>query len=126
MTDTRIRPSLLLLGAALLLASCKQQNQYAAPPPPTVSVAKPVQQEVTRYLEATGNTQAINQVDLVARVQGFLQDITYQDGSFVKAGTNLFTIEPLPYQAKLQQAQAQEAAAQAQLTQAEAEYQRQA
>jgi RND family efflux transporter MFP subunit len=81
---------------------------------------------ITRYLDATGNTAPIKSVDLVARVQGFLQSINYQDGTFVKEGTTLFTIEPDTYKLKLEQAQAAEAGAQASLKQAEADYKRQA
>jgi RND family efflux transporter MFP subunit len=86
----------------------------------------PVQRAITRYLEATGNTAPIKSVDLVARVQGFLQSINYQDGTFVKAGTTLFTIEPETYKLKLEQAQAAEAGSQASVKQAESDYKRQA
>ena len=86
---------------------------------------KPVNQKITRYLEATGNTAAIASVDLVARVQGFVQSISYTDGAAVKTGDILFTIEPLPYQAKLQQAQAAEASAQATLVNAQTNFSRQ-
>jgi len=86
----------------------------------------PVQRSVTRYLETTGNTAPIKNVDLVARVQGFLQSINYQDGTFVKAGTTLFTIEPETYKLKLEQAQAAEAGSQASVKQAESDYKRQA
>ena len=78
------------------------------------------------YLEATGNTAPIQTVDLVARVQGVLQSINYKDGSLVKQGTTLFTIEPETYKLKLEQAQAAEAGSQASLKQAEADYKRQA
>ena len=70
-----------ILGT-LLLSACGQGNQYVPPPPPKVTVAVPVQQPVTRYLEATGNTAAVNSTDLVARVQGFVQEIKYQDGDW--------------------------------------------
>jgi len=117
--------ALVAMPAVLLLTNCGEQNRYAAPPPPKVTVANPVQQPVTNYLEITGNTAAVNSVDLVARVQGFLQEIHYRDGDFVKQGTVLFTIEPEPYQVKLDQAKAAEDGAAATLRQAEAEYQRQ-
>jgi len=87
-----------ILMALVLLAAC-EQNSFVPPPPPKVDVAAPVQRPVTRYLETTGNTASVKTVDLVARVQGFLQSIEYQDGSFVKEGTTLFTIEPEPFQA---------------------------
>jgi len=108
-----------------LLAACGQNNTYQAPPPPQVIVAKPVEQKITRYFEATGNTAAVNSANLVARVQGFLTEIAYQDGAAVKKGQHLFTIEPEPYQLKLQQAQASEAAAQATTTQTQADFERQ-
>ena len=111
---------------AAMLAACGQDNRYVAPPPPKVTVAVPVQQKVTRYLEATGYAAAINTTNLVARVQGFLQKINYKDGDQVKEGATLFTIEPEPYELKLQQAQAAERGAEATLKQTEAEYERQA
>ncbi|MGA2055352.1 MAG: efflux RND transporter periplasmic adaptor subunit [Bradyrhizobium sp.] len=106
------------------LSGC-EQNNFVQPPPPKVDVGLPVQQNVTRYLDATGNTAPIQTVDLVARVQGVLQSINYKDGSFVKAGTTLFTIEPEPYKLKLEQAQAAEAGAQATMKQGEIDYKRQ-
>jgi RND family efflux transporter MFP subunit len=114
----------LVCSALFLLAAC-EQNAFVPPPPPKVEVAAPVQKPVTRYLDATGNTAAIKNVDLVARVQGFLQSINYQDGSFLKQGTTLFTIEPETYKLKLEQARAAESGAEASLKQAEADFRRQ-
>jgi RND family efflux transporter MFP subunit len=108
----------------VLLTGC-EQNTFVPPPPPKVEVAVPAQKPITRYLDATGNAAAIKNVDLVARVQGFLQSINYQDGTFVKQGTTLFTIEPETYKLKLEQAQAAETGAQASLKQAEADFKRQ-
>ena len=110
--------------AFVSLSAC-EQNSFVPPPPPKVEVAPPVQRAITRYLDATGNTAPIKSVDLVARVQGFLQAINYQDGSFVKEGTTLFTIEPETYKLKLEQAQAAEVGAQATVKQAEADFKRQ-
>ena len=110
--------------ASFALIGC-EQNTFVPPPPPKVDVATPVQRSITRYLEATGNTAAVKSVDLVARVQGFLQSIDYKDGDFVKEGTTLFTIEPETYKLKLEQAQAAEAGAQATLKQAEYDFRRQ-
>ncbi|WP_235976877.1 efflux RND transporter periplasmic adaptor subunit [Bradyrhizobium archetypum] len=107
-----------------IVSGC-EQNTFVPPPPAKVEVAVPVQRPFTRYLEATGNTAAIKNVDLVARVQGFLQSINYKDGAFVKEGTSLFTIEPDTYKLKLEQAQAAESGAQASLRQAEADFKRQ-
>ena len=125
--DGHLGPIGRLFAAATLvaLAGCEQKNSYAPPPPPKVDVATPVQRTITRYLEATGNTAPIKSVDLTARVQGFLQSIDYQDGTFVKQGTTLFTIEPETYKLKLEQAEAAEVGAQATLKQAEADFKRQ-
>jgi len=126
MTRTTLARAMLLLAATFSIAGCGENNRYAAPPPPRVTVAMPIEREVTNFFEATGNTAAVNSVDLVARVQGFIQEISYIDGSFVNKGTLLFTIEPEPYRLRLAAAQAAEAGAQAALKQAEAEFKRQA
>ena len=121
------RPACLAVLSLTLaaIAACKKENAYVPPPPQQVAVAKPVQQSVTPYLDLTGNATAYNQVDLEARVQGYLQEINYQDGQPVKQADTLFVIEPAPYQAQLQQAQASLAATQADLIQAQAEFYRQ-
>jgi len=122
----RLRQAVLAAISAVVLASCNSsKNAYIAPPPPKVVVAQPLQQPVTLYFELTGNTQAINSVDLVARVQGYLESIDYKDGSFVTKGTQLFGIERDTYQQQLDQAQASLAANEATLEYNKAEYQRQ-
>jgi RND family efflux transporter MFP subunit len=113
------------IGLSLILLTGCEQNAYVPPPPPKVEVAVPMKRAVTRFLEATGNTAAIKSVDLVARVQGFLESINYKDGDLVKEGTVLFTIEPETYKLKLDQAQAAQAGAEASLKQAELDFQRQ-
>ena len=62
--------------------------------PPTVIVQKPVMAQRAEYITQTGNTVAYNSVDLVARVEGYLQAVKFIDGSFVKKGQELFVIEP--------------------------------
>lgn len=111
---------------ALFAAGCGERNEYVPPPPAKVSYVTPKKQEVTRYLEFTGNTDAINQVDLVARVEGFLTSIDYKDGAVVKKGDRLFLIQQNTYQADLASAKATQASAEAQYTNAETEYNRQA
>jgi RND family efflux transporter MFP subunit len=108
-----------------VIAACKKENAYVPPPPARVNVAKPASKEVLPYLELTGNAAAYNMVDLEARVQGYLQQINYQDGAEAKQADTLFVIEPAPYEAQLQQAQATLASTQADLVQAEAEFYRQ-
>jgi RND family efflux transporter MFP subunit len=113
------------VGILTLLTACGKENRFIAPPPPKVTVELPVQQMVTPYLEATGNTAAVNTVELTARVQGYVQEIKYQDGAAVKKGTPLFVIEPQPYKVQLEQAQAAEEGAKATLINNEAEFTRQ-
>jgi RND family efflux transporter MFP subunit len=113
-----------VIFAFAALSAC-EQNTFVPPPPPKVDVAVPVQKSITRYLDATGNAAAIKSVDLVARVQGFLQSINYEDGTLVKEGTTLFTIEPETYKLKLEQAQAAENGSHASVKQAEADFKRQ-
>jgi len=128
--DFAMRDRLLIASAvapavALLLTACGQSNTYVAPPPPKVTVAVPTKQPVTRYLEATGSAAAVNATDLVARVPGFVEEIKYREGSEVKQGALLFTIEPESYKAKVDQAKAAEAGADANLKSAQATYDRQ-
>ena len=119
-----VRRTIFAIPALFALGAC-EQNSFVPPPPPKVDVGLPLQKSITRFLDATGNTAPIQAVDLVARVQGVLQSIDYKDGSFVKRGTTLFTIEPETYKYKLEQAQAAEAGARASLKQAETDYRRQ-
>jgi len=116
---------LVLSLFAVALAGCKPENKFVAPPPSEVSVAKPLQQNVRPFVELTGNTVAFNTVDLVARVEGFLDSIDYKDGAFVKKGDPLFQIEPTTYDAKVKQADAELASTKALLVQAQAEFVRQ-
>src|SRR5512147_1072733 len=55
--------SLAAVAAVIALAGCEQKNTFVPPPPPKVDVATPVQRTITRYLEATGNTAPIKNVD---------------------------------------------------------------
>src|SRR5882757_3243417 len=117
----------LLSGAAMLgLTACGEQNAYVAPPAPKVVVAQPLQQPVTRYIELTGSTQAINIIDLEARVQGFLEKINYVDGTLVKKGSLLFGIQRNTYEAQLAQAKATLAANEALQINTKIQYDRQA
>ena len=122
-----LRRSSAILGLASLsaLLGCNEENKYEPPPAPKVGVAQPAKRPITRYLELTGNTVTLDKVELVARVAGFLREINYKDGTMVKKGDVLFVIEPAPYEAKVQEAEAEVAAAKATVDFAEAEFQRQ-
>ena len=109
---------------AMLIAGCEQKNEFKPPPPPKVTVAKPVEQAVTQYLDFTGNSQAIYTVQLRARVEGYLIAQHFQDGADVRKGDLLFTIQPEQYQAQLQNAEADVLNNKAALDHAETEFQR--
>jgi multidrug efflux system membrane fusion protein len=110
---------------AVSLSACKPENKFMPPPPAEISVASPLQQQVAPFEELTGNTVSFATVDLVARVEGFLTEIKYTDGAFVKKGDTLFVIEQTMYKAKVKEAQAELDSAKAALVQAEAEFTRQ-
>jgi RND family efflux transporter MFP subunit len=89
--------------AAASLASA--QGGPAQPPPPPVTVAKPVVKDIVERTDFIGRFEAIDQVDIRARVSGYLDKVHFQDGTFVKAGDLLFTIDPRPYRNALEQSQ---------------------
>ena len=109
---------------AILSAGCEDKNTYAPPPPPQVTVSQPLRQQVSEYLEFTGNTQALNSVQLVARVQGYLEKVFFHDGDSVKKGQPLFLIQQDTYLARLKQAKAQVLQQQASLNHAQTELDR--
>jgi RND family efflux transporter MFP subunit len=96
--------------------------QLAVPTgPPVIPVVLPKRQAVTDYMEVTGNAASVNQVKLLARVEGYLDKIHYEDGQFVKKGDLLFTIQQDPYKQQLEQARAQVTLQQAALEYAKTE-----
>ena len=116
-------------AAAILLivwmfAACDQRNEYAEPPPPKVTVAKPLQQEIIDYLEFTGTTHAFEEVEMRARVAGFLQSMEFTPGTQVEKGDLLFVIDPSEYQAELDAAEAELGSAEATLKRAQTEFAR--
>ncbi|MCO5131893.1 MAG: efflux RND transporter periplasmic adaptor subunit [Xanthobacteraceae bacterium] len=117
--------STALIAAATFLSGCNEKNNYVPPPPEKISVAHPLKQTVTSYLNATGNTATVNSTSLIARVSGFIQQIDFKDGDQVQAGQRLFLIEPQPYQLALEQAKAGQMSAQAAASQSGAELKRQ-
>lgn len=113
---SRSRHLLLAAAALSLLAACSDDSKQAeAPPapPPSVTVAKVTSQDVRQSESFVGQIAAVDQVDLVARVSGFLEDKAVPDGSFVKKDDLLFTIEKAEYEAQLTKAKADLASAKA-------------
>ncbi|WP_342241281.1 efflux RND transporter periplasmic adaptor subunit [Inquilinus sp. OTU3971] len=115
-TARRHRAPAIALGL-LLLAGCNEssEKQAQAPqmPPPAVGVVTAAKRPVAAGVTFVGRVQAVNKVDLVARVEGFLQQRNYTEGQEVKAGEMLFVLEKDTYQAAVDQAQANLVSAQA-------------
>ena len=94
-------------------------------PLPIVVIQKPKLIPVTEYVTQTGTMVAYNSVDLVARIEGYLESIEFTDGTFVKKGKELFVIEPKPYLEQLKSSEASVAVQKASYNYAKAEYERQ-
>ncbi|CAN5292029.1 MexE family multidrug efflux RND transporter periplasmic adaptor subunit [soil metagenome] len=90
------------IGLVVLAASSEAQS----PPPPTVTAAKPVMRDVVEDDEFVGRFEAVDEVSLRSRVGGYLDSIHFKDGSIVKSGDLLFTIDRRPFEAALNQAKA--------------------
>ncbi len=114
---TRERAQLLALAAAAMLAGCEQQSETstveAAPPPPAVTVVNVQPTDVTPGAGFNGRVVAVDDVQLRARVTGFLEKRLFEEGADVKNGELLFVIEKAPYQAVVDQRQAELASAKA-------------
>jgi membrane fusion protein (multidrug efflux system) len=95
-----------LVAATLLVAACgnTEPPPPAAGQPPAVTVARVAKQDVTPRATFTGRIDAVNKVDLRARVQGFLEQRLFEEGADVKEGQVLFVIEKPPYEAAVDDA----------------------
>src|SRR3712207_674559 len=80
--------------------------------PPNVTVAKPIVKDIVEQDDFIGRFEAVDQVEVRARVSGYLDKVHFQDGALVKVGDPLFTIDQRPYRAALEQADATVASAQ--------------
>lgn len=109
------RAAAFLLAVALAPAAAAQQAPQA---PPAVGVVTAERRPVTDQTELNGRIQAVDRVDVVARVNGFLESRLFDEGSTVKKGDLLYRIEQAPYQADLEAKKAAVAQAEAQLTNA--------
>jgi membrane fusion protein (multidrug efflux system) len=98
----------ILAVLSIVVGACNQGKPPSAaappPPPPEVFVVPVIQQDVPVYSEWLGTTDGAINAQIRARVQGYLQARHYREGVFVKTGELLFSIDPRPYQAALDQA----------------------
>jgi membrane fusion protein (multidrug efflux system) len=103
----------LAAAGALLLAGCGGQEAPPAPPPPEVTVFTVQAQDVANMIELPGRVQAIRTAEVRARVNGIVQRRLYEEGTDVRAGQALFSIDPRELRASLGAVQATLARAQA-------------
>jgi len=111
------------LGIMVLLSACDEgpaQPQAVQAEPPSVQVIHAQRQEVLDEIEFVGRVQAIERVELRARIEGFLDERNFREGEFVEAGTPMFKIEPDTFQAKVELARANLVAAEALKVEADA------
>src|SRR5262247_2184747 len=100
--------------AAVFGVSC-EKPPAPAPPPPEVYVTDVVQKDVPTYLDLVGQTHGSQDVEIRARVEGFLETMNFEEGTFVRQGALLYTIDRKPLEATLSQAKADQATAEARL-----------
>ncbi len=109
--------SFLCLVALVLAVSCAREEPQAPPPMP-VKVATVELRDVPIYAEWVGQTRGGEEVDIRARVEGYLEAILYKEGSFVRKGQPLYRIDPLQYSANVSVAKGRLAEAEANLARA--------
>lgn len=111
-------PIVALCGLLATTAAGCASKEAPAPPPPQVKVATVLQQDVPIFVEAIGQTRGSTEIEVRARVEGFIQTIDFQEGNPVRKGQLLYTIDSQPFEANLAQAKGTLAEAEAQLARA--------
>ena len=113
-----------VIGYRYMFAPQAEQIQSATRPPPTVTVAKPLVQNLKEWRDFTGQFEAQESVEIRARVSGYLESVNFTDGQLVKKGDLLFVVEPRPFEIALNSAKAQLSQAQAELELAQVQLER--
>lgn len=119
-----------IFACAFVLGACDgsgtgdAQADQGSPPPPPVEVASPLVKSVVEWDEYTGRFEAVERVELRARVSGSLESVHFQDGQTVNKGDLLFVIDPRPYEAELARANGELAQARSRLALTQAELNR--
>jgi RND family efflux transporter MFP subunit len=117
-------PALLLFGPVLAGCTPSQAQPGPAQQVPEVQVSLPVAREVRDYEDFPGRTEAVNSIEVRARVTGYLDKVNFREGADIKEGDVLFEIDPRPYQAELNRAEANVVQSQARLERLELDYKR--
>ena len=120
----RARLPVAAFAAIVGLGACHQEQPKPQRPPPQVSVITIQPQTIPQVFTFVAQTESSRQVDIVARVSGYLDKIAYQEGGLVKAGQVLFQLDPKPFQAELDTARGELKAQQARLSTATANLKR--
>lgn len=119
-----VRTLLTFLATSLVAACAAEAPAPPPPPPPEVTVAVPERRDVQGYLEFTGNTAAFAEVEVRARVRGFLEEVHFAPSDQIKKGQLLFSIEDAPYVADRDQAVADVRRWESELARAQADLER--
>jgi membrane fusion protein (multidrug efflux system) len=115
---------LATLALLLTLAACAKEKGPAAAPPPEIPVVTVTQKDTPLEFDLVAQLRGLEDVEIRARVEGYLQSIDYEEGSTVKKGQLLFTIDDQQYRAALAQAQATLAAAETAFSKADLDVKR--
>ena len=106
-----VLPLSFVMSISLVMVACDSNTasnaQLPVMPPANVKMAQPVVQNVTEWDEYTGRIESMSSVDVRARVSGYLDKVNFKAGAKVKKGDLLFEIDPKPFNAQLQYAQAE-------------------
>jgi membrane fusion protein (multidrug efflux system) len=113
------------VAAGIFLGGCNEQKAPSALPPPQVTIASVEQRDIPIFGEWIGRLDGSANVDIRARVQGYVQEISFNEGTVVKEGDVLVRIDPRPYEAALAQANAELAQSVARQQKADQDEQRQ-
>jgi membrane fusion protein (multidrug efflux system) len=114
------RPVIALAAVAALAAGCSKEAPPPQRPAPEVTVITVEPRDIPYIPDFVAQTESSQQVNIVARVSGFLDKIAYQEGEVVKEGQLLFQLDPKPFQAQLEAARGEMQAQQARFTTAQA------
>jgi len=106
-TMTVLFPLLAVTGAVVLSGCKSEATPAAAPTAATVSVAAALQRQVTQWDDFTGRLEAVESVEIRPRVTGYIESVNFAEGGIVHKGDLLFVIDPRPYQAELDKAEAE-------------------
>lgn len=112
---------LLVALASLEVTGCTSAPAAPSPPMPAVSVTRPVRMPLVEWDRYTGRVEAVESVEVRARVSGYLHSHHFEEGAVVEAGALLFVIDPRPFQADLHRAEAAVAETEARSARAEAQ-----